>query len=62
MNAGSYYCKEKVLSREILRKSLHLRLIAGTAILQGLEERATIFPLTASVWTVTPFKDSMMLR
>jgi hypothetical protein len=38
-----------VLSRENLRKSLLLRLIAGMAVPQDLEESATIFPLTARV-------------
>ena len=62
VNSSSSYCKKKVLSREILRKSVLLRLIAVIAMPQALEERATIFPLTARVWTVTPFKDSRMLR
>jgi hypothetical protein len=62
MNVSSSYCKKKVLSREISRESLLLRLITEMAVPQDLEESATIFPLTARVWTVTPFKDSMMLR
>jgi hypothetical protein len=62
MNVSSYYGKKKALSRENLKKPLLLRLIAGIGMLQGLDERATIFPLTARVWTVTPFKDSMMFR
>jgi hypothetical protein len=62
MNVSSSYFKKKALSRENLRKFLLLRLVAGIAMFQGLDERATIFPLTARVWTVTPFKDSIMLR
>ena len=62
VNVSSLYSIENVLSREILRKSLSLKLIAEIAMPQDLEERATIFPLTARVWTVTPFKDSRMLR
>ncbi len=54
------------LSREVKVRHLFLpllfRLIAGTPMTHGLGERAAIFPLTARVCTITPFKDSSMLR
>lgn len=34
----------------------------GYSLTQDLDERETIFPLTSRVWTMTPFKDSMMPR
>ncbi len=68
MNIDSHYPKKRELSNYFSVKFDDSDDVPSfsdqstTSPHSGLDERETIFPLTARVWTMTPFRDSMMLR